>query len=363
MMMPARLESRVPPDKRATRLSSFRAAARRADVAETAGRPSLTPDQRPPLTRLLAGWAASRPDETAFAGGARLTYREALAEVDRVSARLQDLYLPPGSPVAVIMPSGPLAPVLLLGLESAQLLPCLIPAHLEDDEIEAALALVNAQAVVAATKLEDLRPVELACTIAARTFGLRYVLAFGPDLPDGVIDLRAAPGEASTPLSRPAHMRSGIMTLDASSGRLTRCFHVTETLLHAAASVVAAARIRAGETIVSGLAVDDLKGLCTGPVAALLAGAALDTELVGRPETLANMRADHKAHLVLPAWAASLGAQLPGLWHGASTIVLAELGQGLADRRPTPPDAVEVWCQGEAALVVTRGPGRTSPSL
>lgn len=295
----------------------------------TGERPNSSEPEVPPtsLATLLAQRSRARPGETMFRGGEAGRQRSDAATSNRMveglAGRLASLRLPGGSPIAIAMGVGPDAPQAILAAGRAGLTPCLVPVAAGDADLDAMLDACGAAAVVTQTRIGDLRPAETMCRLAAGRFGLRFVLAFGDDPPEGVIMLRPDMPEAAPGLRNPG----AVVTFAKSGTGPIALIRNDLSLVAAASTVIRTARIRPGDVIATALAQDDLKGLGTGLVAALAAGAALETgEHLFAPHLL-TFDPTERVHLVLPGWAAPIVAAHDLQARAASIILVDDADQ------------------------------------
>lgn len=268
------------------------------------------------LSALLAATAArhphrpalrDQPGREAWSGRPRLEWSYALA--GRIVARLAGFFaslgLKPESPVGVCLPNGSEAALTILAIEQAGHRPCLIPVAWPAAEIGRALDAVGVQAVVTQAILGAERPAERFCALAARHFGLRFLCAYGPGVPDGVVDLdrivlsREA-AEGALPDPPPGPEDPGIVTFGR-GGPANPLHRTGSSLVAAAVTLLVPARIEPGDRILSLLAGDDLRGLATGLAASLLSGATLECHGLFDSAALARALADATpTHLVAP---------------------------------------------------------------
>lgn len=351
------------------------------DPAATPPRADAGPENT--LAGLLEGLARLDPDAAALAdmegreawcgrAPGRYTRAGAALAMRDLSSRLLALDLPPGSAVGICLAGGTEACLAILAAERAGLVPVLLPVFAEEDDLERRLTLSDARAVVTQTRVGRLRPAATLCAVAARRFRLRFLLAFGPDVPDGVVDLDR-PSSRGAGAPGPVRGASpGIVTFedraDEPHALLPHAlFRPSSSWLAAAALVLAATGWGPGDTVVTSLAPDDLKGLATGLVACLGAGAACEVQAVFDPDRLAAAVARHpRTHLVLPGWTERAVARL-GLADGAASVVLVHdspaalpSGTGAAPWRCPVVDAVAL---GETALLAARRDRRGRPAV
>lgn len=286
---------------------------------------------------------------------------EASATVRRLAEVLAGLGLPPGARVAVCLPGGTEACLTILAIESAGLLPCILPLDTMPAELEAVVEAVDIRAAVTQARFGDLRPAETWCAIAANYFRLRFLLAFGPDVPDGVLDLDpllvAEPGRPMPPRPDGPGGETGLVTFGREHDRFRPVYRTCRSLVASAATLFGAVKIRSGERILSLLAGDDLKGLCTGLVAALMSGAVLEThELFDGHLFVEAMDEAVATHIVCPGWAE---ANLAGTADGAaSTILVHDVPLRLGGGGGLSCCVVDVIAFDETALLaIRRTPG------
>lgn len=240
------------------------------------------------------GWTSGEPR--------RFTLGSARREVDRIGGLFHQFRLSPGAIVAVQMANVPEAALALLGVLRAGLVPLMLPLKFTAQETARAVEDAQAEAAITMTAAGPLRPADAMRDVAAGHMGLRFVTAFGDDVPDGMIGLDRLPwslAEAAPPLENAADGQIG--TFD--EGTRQAYARTGESLIAAGLGVVAAARMRPGQRIVSLLAPDDLAGLATGLVPSLAAGIPL--VMAGLFDSIALQDAfgeGQPTHLIAPAW-------------------------------------------------------------
>jgi non-ribosomal peptide synthetase component F len=292
------------------------------------------------------------------------TYRLALDVVGRLVAVLARLGLPPGSPVGICLPNGTEACLTILAVEQAGFVPCLMPLGWSEDQLAAALEAASMQAVITQNRVSGDRPAEAFCRLAARYFGLRFILSFGPQVPDGVIDLdravlaggAAAAGEEAAPGGA---TDLGIVTFSARGPRLVPVFRPARSVVAAAVSYLVASRVGPGERILSLLPPDDHRGLTTGLMAALLSGATLECHgLFDGASLVASLGEEMPTHLVVPAFMEPYlsNARLPESL--ASVILVHQAPARFKARSSLRSAVVDVLSCDELALVAAPRDGR-----
>ncbi|WP_245298667.1 AMP-binding protein [Methylobacterium platani] len=280
------------------------------------------------LGALLAAVADRHPGRIAFVDQASKpawcgrpaiawTFAAAREIVARLAEGLSLLRLPPRSPVGLCMAGMAEAHLALLAIEQAGHVPCLLPVTWDEDRLLQAVEAAQILAVPTQGVLGTERPAETLCRVAMRYFPLRFVAAFGPHVPDGVLSLDQVVldhrGDAGALGTGPA---AGLVTfalpggqagpagpLPEPEGAPVPMRREAEALTAAAAGCLVPLRAEPGERILSLLPPSDLKGLATGLTAALLAGATLECHPVFEASALsAALDQPVPTHLIAPAW-------------------------------------------------------------
>jgi mycobactin salicyl-AMP ligase len=264
---------------------------------------------------LLAAKASRRGQDVAFVdppgrrqwsglAGGDVTFAEAEARTKRLAGVLAALGLAPDTAVGILLPNGSEACLSLLACQRAGLRPCLMSLAWNRDQLMAALLGAGVQAVITQARVGALRPAELMCSLAASFFGLRFLCAFGDDVPDGIFALDALMAE-DTGAEAIRHVAGGFsfITFEPSSGLSRPVAHEADALISAALPIVVGARIADGSTIINLMAQDDLVGLAGGLALLLATGARLDLHgLFDGQALIDEVEAARQAHLVAPGW-------------------------------------------------------------
>ena len=253
------------------------------------------PLRRAGLGTLLAATALRHPerlalvdpaDKRAWSGRPSITwtYGAAAEIVERLARALRTWRLPPCSRIGLCLPGGGESVLALLAVEAAGHVPCLLPVAWDEERLLAAAQSAALSAVLTQARLGAAAPAERMCAVAVRYFGLRYLAAFGPGVPDGVINLdrivleRREPDAASVPAPHTADAppAGGVVTFEGGDPERP-VFRSGDALVAAAAAHLVTARVAPAERILSLVGGHDLRGLATGLAAALVAGATLET--------------------------------------------------------------------------------------
>ena len=316
------------------------------------------------LGGLLAAVADRHPDRPAFrdqpdreqwSGRPRIdwTYRFAGDVAGRLARYLAKLNLPPRSPIGICLPNGSEACLALLAVEEAGHLPCLLPVAWSEAELAEAVEGVGVQGIITQGIVGEERPAETFCRLAARYFGLRFVMSFGPLVPDGVIDLDrvildAPDGEASSLAPR----ESGVVTFERRGERWQPVYRGCASIVAAAVAYLVHVKVNPGERILSLLAPDDHRGLTTGLVASLVSGATLECHgLFEAAAFSAALGQAQPTHLVVPGWMEpAFGAA--GLERLRSLAIVHMAPARFRARPALRGTVIDVLAFGETALLV-----------
>lgn len=343
--------------------------------------------ERPPpwsgvaLLDLFASTVQLNASAVAFAdtglkpGGARrrLTYAQASEVLDRLRQRLDDLALPRKAVVLIALGTSVEAPLCVLATLKAGLLPCLVPAATQQDDIAAIIAASGAQAAIACGALGDVRPVERVRAAAALAGGLRYVLGFGERLPAGVIDLAEVFSENREAAMRepPAPVRAAtlsVMTVEVGPGAPAVFVHDQESLVSLALELVLRTGMASGDTVFSTLSPMTQVGLAVGMAPLLIGGSLLLQPLFSSDVLLDAIASARRPHLVAPAALEEPLAEA-GLLGGsalASTILLhrppVRFGPAV-QRRSVREPVVDLLALGERATLMSRRGADGRPAL
>ncbi len=148
------------------------------------------------------------PNRTAFTDGAprRLTYAQADRAVSAIAARLTGMGLAADAIVGIQLPNTVESILAILGVMRAGMIAAPLPLLWRRADAVAALGRIGAKAMITCGRADGFSHCQLAMRIASELFSIRYVCAFGPKLPDGVVPfdelLTAGTREQFPPLDR-----------------------------------------------------------------------------------------------------------------------------------------------------------------
>lgn len=273
------------------------------------GQSAGPPGGGPTLDDLFRRAVAARPDalalvdpadRAAFTDGAarRVTWREADRAVSAIASLLKSLGLPPGTIVALQLPNVAESVLTFMGILRAGLIAAPLPLLWRQAEACAALGRVSARALISCRRVGEANHAELAMHVAAETFAIRFVCAFGHPLPDGIIPLDevfdaaltapAPPNErGEDPAGRPA-----VVTFDVTADGFVPVARSHRELIAAGVAVAGAAEIAPDATLLGALLTASFAGIGTTIVPWLISGATLSLHQPFNPAVLAAQVCD-----------------------------------------------------------------------
>jgi hypothetical protein len=278
------------------------------------GEPAAPPDGGPTLDDLFRSAVAARahalalidpPDRQAFTDGAprRLTWVEADRVVSAIANLLKSLGLPPGSIVALQLPNVAESVLALMGVLRAGLIAAPLPLLWRQAEACAALGRVSARALVSCRRVGEVDHAELSMHVAAETFAIRFVCAFGDPLPDGIIPLDhvfdgglPAPAPPDDRPDDPAG-RPAVVTFDVTADGFVPVARSHRELIAAGEAVAGAAALGPGATLLGALLTASFAGIGSTILPWLISGATLRLH---QPFDAAVLAAQPSDAVVLP---------------------------------------------------------------
>ena len=288
------------------------------------------------------------PDRASFTDGAprRLTWAQADRVVCVIADLLRSLALPPGTIVALHLPNIVESVLTLMGVLRAGLIAAPLPLLWRQAEACAALGRVSARVLIACRRVGEGDHAELAMHVAAETFAVRFVCAFGDPIPDGIIPLdevfdaalpvpSPAPERHDDPAGRPA-----VVTFDVTGNGLIPIARSHRELIAAGAAVSAAAGLAREDILLAALMTASFAGLGSTIVPWLLSGATLQLHqpfdagaLIARPWDVAVLPGPLLPRLaeagllgarpkaVVAVWRAPERTRMGAAWVGDARVV------------------------------------------
>jgi non-ribosomal peptide synthetase component E (peptide arylation enzyme) len=333
------------------------------DTVARAGRVTLDDMFRRTVARTPGALAiADAPDREKFTDGPprRLTYAAADRIVSAMAGRLRAIGLDTDQIVGLQLPNTVEGVFTLLGVLRAGLIAAPLPLLWRRADAVTALSQVGAKALITSRRIGSVDHADLAMHVAADIFRMRYICAFGPALPEGLIPLDdvciSHTIEPLPPIERPvnpaAHL--AVITWETSAAGLVPVARNHIEVLAAGLSVMIESGLDHRSPIATTLSFSSLAGLATGIVPWLIAGGTLCLHHPFDAEVLVQQHQDHGYRmLIVPGPVAfSLAeagvlARCPGL----RTVVAAWR---------SPERAAGVWADPSIALVDAHAFGETA---
>ena len=246
-----------------------------------------------------------------FTGGKprRLTYAEADRVVSAIAARLRRMGLPTDAVIGIQLPNIVENILALLGVLRAGMIAAPLPLLWRRADAVTALARIGAKGLITCDRVGGFNNAQFAMRLAAEVFSVRYVCAFGKNLPDGVVpfdDLfNVDEPDAVPPLERErqsnaaAHLAA--ITFDVSEGGLVPVARNHSELFAGGLAVLLEGRIAQDGCILSALAPTSFAGVSLTVLPWLISGGTLVLHHPFDPAIFARQRREHRCGtLVLP---------------------------------------------------------------
>jgi acyl-CoA synthetase (AMP-forming)/AMP-acid ligase II len=117
----------------------------------------------------------------------RLSYADADRTVAAIAARLRGMGLPTDAVIGIQMPNTVENILATLGVLRAGMIAAPLPLLWRRADTVTALARIGAKALIVCSRVGATEHCQLALQAAAEVFSIRYVCAFGANLPDGAV--------------------------------------------------------------------------------------------------------------------------------------------------------------------------------
>lgn len=297
------------------------------------------------------------PNRESFTDGAprRLTYAEADRMIAAIAGRLRRMGLQTDAIIGIQLPNIAESVLVFLGVLRAGMIPALLPLLWRRADAITALSRVGAKMLITCGRVGGVEHGDLALHIAAEIFPIRYVCAFGRNLPDGAVpldDLYTAekldpipPFERERGGNPAAHVAT--ITWDVTPDGLVPVARSHVELLAGGIAILLESRLEHDAVVLSSIATSSFAGLALNVVPWLLVGGTLALHHPFDPDAFAAQRKEHHCDtVILP------GAMIAQL---AQASLLAE-GDGLRSvlalwRSPERLHAGAGWREKNVALI------------
>lgn len=273
------------------------------------------------IDELLRSAARRRPDAPAlvdaenregFTDGKQrhITYAEADRIVDAIARRLRSMALPIDAVVGIQLPNIVQNVLVILGVLRAEMIAAPLPLLWRHAEAGEALGRIGAKALVTCGRVGTFNHADSALHLAAKVFSIRYVCAFGSNLPDGVVsfdDLMDAdacdpgsPIETERKSNAPSHLAA--VTFDSGEGGIVPVARNHAELLAGGLALLLESHLPQEANILSALPPASFAGISLTLLPWLLSGGTLVLHHPFEPDIFARQQRDHRCGaVILPA--------------------------------------------------------------
>lgn len=309
------------------------------------------------------------PNRASFTHGAprRLTYAEADRAVSALARRLRRTGLATDTVLGIQLPNTVESVLMLLAALRAGMIAAPLPLLWRRFDVISALSRIGAKGLITCGHVGTTNHCELAMHIAAESFPIRYVGAFGPDLPDGVVpldDLAADDAHEPMPkMERPhnpaAHV--AVVTFDVTADGLVPVARNHTQLIFGGVSILLESQLPQEAVILTAMINSSFAGLSASVLPWLLVGGTLVLHEPFDVDALqAQCRDEHCGAIVLPG---PLAARLAdgGTFHGLEDLQTIIGLWRSPERLPVSPSCrsggaamVDVHVFGEVGLFAAR---------
>lgn len=331
----------------------------------------------PTLDQLFGARAQRTPDAVALADPLnrasftdgeprRLTYSEVDQVIDAIAARLREMGLSTDAIVGIQLPNIAEHALTMLAVWRAGMIVAPLPLLWRRTDAVAALSRIGAKALMTCGRVGTHNHCRIAMGVAADVFSIRYVCAFGQNLPDGVVpfdDLLRTDQIISPPARErldQADARIAAVTFDIGSRGVVTVARNHAELIAGGAAVVHETGLAEDSGILSTLVPSSFAGLCLTIVPWLLRGGPLVLHHPFDPGVLVRQRRRERcATLALPgplvfplaasgAFAVDGPANVIAAWRSPDQLTASSTW------REPDADLVDIAIFGEAAFVAGR---------
>jgi len=251
------------------------------------------------------------PNRTAFTDGAprRLTYAQAERAIAAIAARLTGMGLSADAVVGIQLPNTVESILTILGVMRAGMIAAPLPLLWRRADAVAALGRIGAKALITCGRADGFSHCQLAMRIASELFSIRYVCAFGPNLPDGVVPLdellTAETRDPLPPLDRDrinnAAAHVGLVTFEVCNNGIVPVARNHLEMIAGGLGATLESRLVQGAHILSTMPASSFAGISVMLLPWLLSAGTLCLHHRYDAEVLAQQRRDEACHmLVMP---------------------------------------------------------------
>jgi hypothetical protein len=247
------------------------------------------------------------PNRANFTGGVprQLTYAQADRAISAFAARLRELGLQTDTVIGLQLPNTVESVIAVLGVVRAGMIAAQLPLLWRKTDIANALRPLGAKAIVTSVRIGSTSHADIAMQAAAELFPVRYVCAFGSNLPDGVVGLDdifapAAP-DFGQPLARAGNSADHVAAItfdETADGTRAMARNQRQLIAGGLGPYRESGAVTDGKTL-SAIPLGSFAGLSLTLMPWLLGGGALSLHHAFDPEAFAAQAHAHYGGLVI----------------------------------------------------------------
>jgi hypothetical protein len=258
-----------------------------------------------------------------------LTFAQADRAIGALAARLHQLGLATDTVIAVQLPNTIEGIIALLGVMRARMIAAPVPLLWRQKELVDGLMRIDAKAIITTARVGETMQVDLAMQAAVELFPIRYVCAFGRDLPDGVVpldDIFAADAEEmSHPPARPGSAAAHVaaVTFDMTTDGVMPVARNQQQLVAGGLMPFAESGLATDAPILSTIPPSSFAGMSLTLLPWLLSGGTLTLHHAFDPDTFAAQSRDLQGGALVVPGPAIAAITATGALDARSNTVLA----------------------------------------
>ncbi|HEY4142870.1 MAG TPA: AMP-binding protein [Pseudolabrys sp.] len=305
---------------------------------------------------------ADAPNRNSFAGGAprNLTYAQADRAISAFAAQLRRLGLQTDTVVALQLSNTVENVIALLGIIRAGMIAAPLPLLWRKRDIVNALRPLGAKLLVTSSRIGSVAHAEIVMQAAAELFPVRYVCAFGGDLPDGIVPLDEIFSSSSVEAGQTA-TRTGdaadhvaVITFEETADGIRAVARSQRQLIAGGLGPFQENGAVVNGKLLSAIPLGSFAGLSLTLMPWLLGGGTLSLHHAFDPEAFATQAREHEGGtVVLPGPALRALTRANSQCRPASIMALWRSPDRLAGEPPWKGAAklIDVSCFGETGLI------------
>ena len=348
------------------------------DSGRAPARPPLN-SGRVTIDEVLRCVARQRPDALAlidaqnrkrFTGGEPrcLSFAEADRIVTAIAERLRSMGLPTDAVIGIQMPNIVENILTILGVMRADMIAAPLPLLWRRAEAIEALERVGPKALITCGHVGAFNLADFTLHLAAEIFSVRYVCAFGPNLPDGVVpfdDLMVTATSDPAALhdrerQSDASLHVAAITFDTCEDGIVAVARTHAELLAGGLAALLESHLPPEANILSAFAPASFAGMSLTLLPWLLSSGTLALHHPFDPDTLTRQRADYRCRAIIVPAAVAFTLPETGILAGEERISVIAVWRSPEQLAASPAwlnansEFVDVSIFGETAIV----PGR-----